>query len=86
MDAEIVIEIRNAVREVFTEGALVSPATHEDHHRFIQSLIKKNEACTRNRQRITAHVIGWLAVSFISGLGFLLWLGFKIVTKGAVHE
>ena len=86
MDAEIVIEIKNAVREVFTDGAVVSPETHEDHHRWIRAQIQKAEACTRNRQRITAHVVGWIAVSFISGLGFLLWLGFKLVTKGAVNE
>ena len=85
MDADIVIEIRNAVREAFTDGAVVSPETHEDHHRWVRAQIQKAEACTRNRQRITAHVIGWIAVSFISGIAFLMWTGWKIISKGAVE-
>lgn len=73
---EVKQAIIKGVKSSFTNGALVEPETHENHHRWIHAKIEKEQACIENRRRITTHVIGWLAVSFISGIGFLLWLGY----------
>ena len=58
--------VKEAVKEVFKSGTMVSPETHEDHHRWVCTAIKKQEKCIENRQRITTHVIGWLAVGALS--------------------
>jgi len=71
------VVIKEAVRDAMAEGAQVGVETHEKHHRWLEVQIKRTEQCMENRQRLMVHVLSWLAVSAVSGISYLLWLGYQ---------
>jgi len=55
-------ELVRALKSVFESGALVSPETHENHHRWIHDKVKAEQKCEERRDKLFQHVLGWLAV------------------------
>jgi hypothetical protein len=54
-----------------TEKGKIDPELHEHHHIWLEEEIKEKKQCRENRQKILVHVLGWGAVSMITGLGYL---------------
>ena len=81
---EMVKTIGDAVKYVFKDGVLVSPETHERHHRWTERRMELEQSRERLKQRVFIGVILILSSAAISGIGLILWAGYQaIMARGA---
>ncbi len=66
-------DVTEAVKAAFTEGTLVSPETHEKHHRFLEEEIQAKKDCRANRKKITLAVLCFIAIAAVSWVAKAIW-------------
>jgi hypothetical protein len=54
---------------------------HADHHKYIETLIKKEEQRIAFRQAVIEKTVSSLLWSGLTGIGFLLWQSLKVYIK-----
>lgn len=69
-------DITEAVKNVFTEGTLISPETHENHHRWLEEEIQIRKQCRINRNKIVVAVTTFLAISTVAWVGSAIYFAF----------
>lgn len=70
-------DVAEAVKEAFTDGALVSPETHELHHRFLEGEIQAKKQCRENRRKITLAVLCFIAIATVAWVGEVIYAAFQ---------
>ena len=69
IDDEGIRELALALIKEVDEERRVSPQTHESHHDYIDTLIKKEENRTKFWEAVQKQVYGWGIIVVLSGIG-----------------
>lgn len=75
-------ELKEVLCEILDEHYGSDPVLHEEHHRFVQSLIDKEKHKEDLRTKVESSVYGWLLITVLGGLGIIVWDYFKSVIVG----
>lgn len=62
-------EMKEIVHEVFDAKWAKEMDVHEDHHRFIDTMIKKEERAQQRWETIKTQVLGWGVIALIGSVG-----------------
>lgn len=87
MGQEITREELQSVVETAVGAALdgrrrIDSETHNMHHEFVGMLIARQKKRDEIWQHVRKHVIGWLVVSLILGIGRIGWWVFHLAARG----
>lgn len=84
-EAASVDALKTAINEILDERDGFNGRTHADHHRFVAELIDERKKSKERRERLRQQVIGWGAITFLSGVGYSFYQVFVELVKKASH-
>lgn len=70
-------DLKEVLCEILDEHYGSNPELHEEHHRFVQTLLEKERHREEIRTKVESSVYGWLLITILGGLGLIVWNYFK---------
>jgi hypothetical protein len=74
--------VETAVGAALDGRRRIDPETHNEHHEFVQMLIRRQRQREALWAHVRKHVIGWAVVAVITGVGSLGWQIFRLAARG----
>jgi len=66
-------DIKTAIHDAISECTFIDFETHTAHHQFVNEMIERRQRRQQLYDKVRQHVIGWGALSVITGLGALIY-------------